>query len=82
MELDQLNFEYLETQSLAKCFIWLVKYWEIENIEMRVEERDVRGGIWLTIAFTYERRDYGVSGSRIDIVKTRLFKLLRSLGVE
>ncbi len=81
MNLSDLNLDALEEKrSLADCLFWLVKAYEIESFNLEVEPRgDVESRVWVRLFITYERRDYIVDGQRMDIVKERLFKLMRRL---
>jgi hypothetical protein len=84
MNLSDLTLENLEAKrSLADSMFWLVKAYEIENFNMEVEPRgDVESRVWIRIFIRYKRRDYIVDGQRMDIVKERLFKLMRQIEVQ
>lgn len=84
MNLSDLTLENLETKrSLADSMFWLVKAYQIENFRMEVEPRgDVESRVWIRIFIQYERRDYIVDGQRMDIVKRRLFELMRRLEID
>lgn len=84
MTLSELNLDSLEQKrSLADSMFWLIKVWDVDNFRMEVEpRRNVESGVWIRIFIQYERRDYIVDGQRMDIVKKRLFELMRRLEIE
>ena len=74
-----LNLDLLEKRPLAEILVILVKYWDFQKVWMEIENYDCQSGIWIRVFLTYERRDYIADGSRIDVVKPRLMKLVRRI---
>jgi hypothetical protein len=84
MKISDLSLDNLENKrSIVDGIYWLIKAYELDKVWLEMESRgDVESRIWITLSFEYQRRHYAVQGQRPDIVKERLYKLLRNLGIE
>lgn len=79
--MDIAKFYDWENMALSKIIGLMVKWFNVESVEMEVTERPVESGVWWHIKFIRNGKTYYANGQRADIVRRRLIAELDRLEI-